>query len=297
MGFNICKLYPEYNIDIVGASYIGEPRNNTAMYVSKKVGYLVENLTKCKNCLVFAEAGIDVTDDLRRNHCFVVTQNPQYEYAKFANIFAKTKQQHDVKRKYSMTNEGYLVGENVLIGANAYIEPGCIIGHDVVIGDNSRILAGSVIKHATIGNDFLCNEKAVIGSSSFTMTEDEKGNKYRIPTLGGVHIGNHVEVGTFDNVCAGASGDTVIEDYAKLDALIHVGHEAHICKNAELTAGTIVGGFAIIGEGAYSGINSCIRNRISIGEYSIIGMGSTVISSVRENVTVAGNPVRILHSN
>lgn len=297
MQFNICQLYPGYDIDIIGTSYIGSPKDNTAMYVSKKVEYLVENLIKCKNCLIFAEEGINITSDFGRNHCFVFTKTPQLEYARFADMFVKEKYRQDEGRKYTTTEEGYLLGENVIIGANAYIEPGCIIGHDVILGANARILSGSIIKNAVIGEDFLCNEKAVIGSSSFTMTEDEVGNKFRIPTLGGVCIGNHVEIGAFDNICAGASGNTIIEDYVKLDALIHVGHEAHLCKNTELTAGTIVGGFAIMGEGSYSGINSCIRNRISIGNHSISGMGSTVISSVQKNVVVAGNPTKVLRAN
>lgn len=297
MRFNISQLYPEYDIYIEGASYIGKPKEHTAMYVSKKVEYLVENLENYKNCLVFAENEVEVPDDIMRNNCFVFSRNPQLEYARFANIFVSEKQKQDAKRRYILTEMGYYLGENVTIGSNASIEPGCIIGHDVAIGNNARILAGSVIKNATIGDNFLCNEKAVIGSSSFTMTEDEEGNKYRIPTLGCVSIGDFVEVGAFDNICAGASGNTVIEDYVKLDALIHIGHEAHLCKNVELTAGTIVGGFATLGEGSYAGINSCIKNRIPIGNCSIIGMGATVIREVQENTTVAGNPAKVLHVN
>ncbi len=295
MRFNIGKIYSEYDIDIEGASYIGDPKEHTVMYVSKKVGYLLERLENCKNCLVFAENGIEVKADLQKKHCIVFSDNPQLAYAKFAEIFLKEKQKQEIRRQYRLTEQGYYIGENVAIGADAYIEPGCVIGHDVIIGDKARILSGSVIKNATIGNNFLCNEKAVVGSMSFTITEDEYGNKYRIPTLGGVIIGNFVEIGAFDNICAGASGDTIIEDYAKLDALIHVGHEAHLCKNVELVAGTMIGGFTVIGEGAYTGINSCVKNRLSIGSQSVIGMGATVIKSVGEKITVAGNPAKILH--
>lgn len=55
------------------------------------------------------------------------------------------------------------------IGSDSYIEQGCLIGHDVIIGTNAVILAGSTIKNAVIGDDFFCNENAVIGSTSFTM--------------------------------------------------------------------------------------------------------------------------------
>lgn len=294
MQFNIKQIHADYDFVIYGASYIGKPKENTALYISKKVEHLIDNLKSYKNCLVFAETGIEVADDIYKNNCIIFSPKPQYEYAKFANMFMKEKRKQESQLQYTMTKDNYYVGEEVSIGVNAYIEPGCLIGHGVTIGDNAVILSGSVIKNAIIGNNFFCNEQAVIGSSSFTMTEDDEGNRYRIPTLGKVVIGNDVEVGAFDNISAGACGDTIIEDYAKLDALVHIGHEAHLKMNVELTAGVIVGGFAVLEEGTYAGVNSCIKNRIAVGEKSIIGMGSTVIKTVEKGKTVIGNPARVL---
>ncbi len=253
---------------------------NTAMYVSKKVAHLIKNLDGLQKCLVFTEEGIEVADKLKKQNCFIFCRNPQLEYARFVNVFAEEKRNMDSKRKYVLVDAGYYLGENVQIGFNSYVEPGCLIGHDVTIGSNAVILAGSIIKNAVIGDNFFCNEKAVIGSPAFTICEDENGNKYRISTLGRVIIGNHVEIGAYDNISAGCCGDTIIEDYAKLDVLIHIGHEAHIHKNVELIAGTIVGGFADIGDNAYVGMNSSIRNRISVGSNSVIGMGSNVVRDV-----------------
>ncbi|MCM1236705.1 MAG: hypothetical protein NC489_42055 [Ruminococcus flavefaciens] len=265
---------------------------NTAMYVTKKVDYLIKNLEHFQNCLVFAEEGIEVPDRLREGNCFVFCKNPKLSYARLANYFAEEKRNVDSIRKYKMIDVGYYIGENVQIGADAYIEPNCLIGHDVVIGANAVILSGSTIKNAIIGDNFFCNENAVIGASGFTMCEDENGNKYRIPTLGKVIIGNYVEIGACDNISAGGCGDTVIEDYVKIDALVHIGHDVHIHKNAELPAGTIVGGFSDIGEGAYIGINSSIKNRILVGNHSMVGMGSNVTRNVEAKKTVVGNPAR-----
>ena len=292
MKYFVNKLDSNYNFTVDSVSYIGNPREHTVVYISKKVARLVKNLENVQNCLVFVEEGIDVSDALKKQNCFIFCRNPQLSYARFVNGFAEQKQKTDSKRKYSLTNGGYYQGENVRIGRNAYIEPGCLIGHDVVIGSNAVILSGSTVKNAVIGDDFFCNENAVIGSTSFTMYEDENGNKCRIATLGKVIIGNHVEIGACNNIAAGGCGDTIIEDYVKLDGLIHIGHEAHLHKNAELTAGIIVAGFADIGENAYIGINSSIRNRISIGSSSVIGMGSNVTRNVEDGKTVVGNPAR-----
>ncbi len=292
MEYNVHEINENYDFKIQGVSYIGSPMPNTAMYVTKKVAYLLENIRGLCGCLVFAEEGIEADPGLWKENCIVFSENPQLAYVRFAGSLAKKREAAERNRKYTYTEGGYFLGENVKIGENAYIEPTALIGHDVVIGNNACIGAGAVIKNAVIGNDFVCNAHAVIGSPGFTMCEDEKGNKLRIPSFGRVVIGNFVEVGAGDNISVGSCGDTVIDDYVKLDVLIHVGHDAHIQKNAELTAGAIVGGFDQIGERAYCGLNAAIRNRVSVGADSLIGMGAVVTKSVEPGITVVGNPAR-----
>lgn len=296
MEYNVHHISAEYDFTVSGVSYIGNPRSHTVMFVTRKVSNLLENLEGISFCLVFVEVGVSVPPSIQKDNCFVFSNVPQRDYAQFVDILYKAWFDVERKRKYIYC-DGYYRGENVQLGTNAYIEPGCVIGHDVIIGENASILSGTVIKRAVIGNNFLANEYAVIGASGFTMTEDEFGNKIRIPTLGGVYIGNYVEIGTHDNISSGTGSDTIIEDYVKLDAFVHIGHDAHLGKNVEITAGCVVGGYAWLGNGVYTGINSCIRNRINIGQNSIIGMGATVTKNVEPNITVAGNPAKVFEKD
>ncbi len=280
----------ENNVTIKGASYIGEPKSYTVMYISKKVEHLLKNLEGIEGSLIFAEEGIDVPDAYAEKNRFVYTENPQREYAEYMQIYADRKWNADKGRHYTLTNEGYYLGENAKIGDNACIEPGCLIGHDVIIGKNAHIRAGVKIKNAVIGDDFIANENAVIGADGFTMAIDLKGNKFRIPTLGKVIIGNGVEIGALNNVSVGSGRDTVIEDYVKLDALVHVGHDVRIKKNTEVTAGVIISGFAVIGEDVFIGVNASVRNRVELADSCFIGMGANVTKSVNGQEIVAGNP-------
>lgn len=289
--------YDDCDFDIIGVSYVGSPRSNTAMYVSKKVERLLENLRGISHCLVFAQEGIVVDAELQCNNYFVFSDNPQREYARFVNKLYEEYNREQKKRKYTFHPDGYYVGENAIIGNNAYIEPQCIIGHDVVIGDDANILYGTVIKNSIIGNDFLANEYAVIGSFGFTMAYNEEQNKIRIPTLGRVIIGNHVEIGAHDNIARGSAGETIIEDNVKIDSLVYIGHDVHLKRNVQINAGVIVGGFTQIGESSFIGVNASVRNRIVLGENSIIGMGSTVTKNIDDNVTVVGNPAKVLITN
>lgn len=292
MQFYVNRVFPQYDFTITGASYAGEPRNNTMMYITGKVAHLIENLYGHRNCLCFVEKGVDVPKKIDDDNAVIYCENPAYSYACFAVEVQKEIRREEQAEGYELTDAGYYTGANVKIGRNAYIEPNVLIGHGVVIGENAVIMSGSVIKHAVIGDDFLCNENAVIGDYSFTQAEDKVGNKFRIPAMGRVIIGNHVEVGACNDVAMGACGDTILEDYVKLDGLVHIGHEAHLHRNVEVTAGAIVAGFVELNERSYLGVNSCMRNRISIGSDAVIGMGAVVTKSVENGMTVVGNPAR-----
>lgn len=291
--YNVHRISPQYDFTINGVSYIGKPIPHTAMFITQKAKELLKNLNNISDCLIFAEKGLVVEEHIRNCNCFVFSDNPQWDYARFTNELYREWKAKENRRKFRHTQGGYILGENVQIGNNAYIEPGCLIGHDVIIGDNAYVLAGAVIKRSVIGKNVLVNEKAVVGAYGFTMAEDGNGNKFRIPTLGKVRIGNYVEIGVHDNISCGSGGDTIIEDYVKLDALVHIGHDAYLGKNVEITAGSIVGGFAWLDDKAYVGINATIRNRVTLKENSFIGMGAVVTSSVDSNVIVAGNPAKL----
>ncbi len=279
---------------IKGTSYVGDPKSHTVMYISRKVENLLERMKGVEGSLIFIENGISVPDEFTEKNKFVFSDNPQREYAEYVVSFAKRKQEENRKRSYTLSDEGIYIGENVIIGKGAYIEPDCLIDHDVVIGKNAYIKSGVKIRNAVIGDDFIANENAVIGADGFTMATDKDGNKFRIPTLGKVIIGNCVEVGALDNISAGTGGDTIIEDNVKLDALVHIGHDVQIKKNAEITAGAVVGGFSIVGQEVFIGLNSTVRNRVELEDACFVGMGSNVIRNIGANEVVAGNPARFL---
>lgn len=294
MEFNVKTIDPSYDFTVTGASYAGKPRGNTVMYVSKKVERLLRNLREVSQCLVFVEDTVVIPEGLSAKHCFVRTANPQAAYAALLLRESARDDQEERRRKYTLTEGGYTIGENVVVGENARIEPGVLLGHDVVIGRNAVILAGAVIKHAVIGDNFYCNENAVVGENAFVMAEDEAGDKFRIPTLGRVLIGDDVEIGALDGICRGSAGDTVIEDHAKLSALCQISHDASIGRNTEITGGCAVGGFTRIGAHCFLGLRSAIKNRVTVGNDCVIGMGSVVLHDVPDGLTVCGNPARPL---
>lgn len=281
-------------MDVKSVSYAGRPLDNTAMYITKKVERLVSNLSNVSGCKVFVESNVIVPEDIASRNEFVYTDTPQKDYALYVNHLAKEKEEYNKSRKYTLTDQGYYIGENVQIGDNATIEPGAFIDHDVVIGNNAVIKSGAKLRNLIAGDNFVACENCTVGTNGFTMADDDDGNKMRIPTLGKVQVGNNVEINSLANVSCGSAGNTVFADNVKIDSLVHIGHDVHLGKNVEIPAGAIVGGFCEVKEGAFIGINATLRNRINIGEKAFVGMGAVVTKSIPEGITVVGNPAKPL---
>lgn len=290
---NAKQFNPEYDFEIVGATYIESPQPNSVLFVGKKIASHIVHLEKAHQCLVFVEDGIDVPVQFQKDNCIKFSPNPSRDYAMTAKIIWEERQNICQRKIYTMAKAGYWLGENARIGKDVNIQPGAFIDHDVVIGDGATILSGARISNATLGSGCIIKQNAVVGGYGFVMSRDEMNQIVRIPSLGCVVLGSEVEVGSFTTVCCGTGNDTILEDRVKLDDHVHIGHDVHIAHDTEVTAGVIVGGYCRIGENCFIGINSSLRNRISIGANVFVGMGAVVTKSFQDGITIIGNPARI----
>lgn len=111
--------------------------------------------------------------------------------------------------------------------------------------------------------------------------------------LGGVRIGDHVLVGAMTAIARGALQDTVIEDYVKINNLVHVAHNCHIGRGTLIGACADLSGSLTIGANCWIAPNCSIRQKLVIGEDSTIGIGAVVVKDVAPGTTVYGNPARV----
>jgi sugar O-acyltransferase (sialic acid O-acetyltransferase NeuD family) len=73
-----------------------------------------------------------------------------------------------------------------------------------------------------------------------------------------------------------------------------ISHDDVIGDYTCIAGGVCVSGCVEIGQSCYLGTNAAIRDHCTIGEYSLVGMGSVVVASVPRNSVVVGNPARFL---
>ena len=67
-------------------------------------------------------------------------------------------------------------------------------------------------------------------------------------------------------------------------------------NSTELTAGTIIGESTIIGNNCGLGLNCTIKQKLKIGDRSIVRSGSSMIHDVEEEDIVAGSPAKLMKS-
>ena len=288
MEFDISQIDPRYHFKITGVSFIGAPQNETMLFITRKVQRLLKNIEGKTHCLVFAERGLEIDDAYQIENCFVMTDDPQMEYAKLAVRLQEEERKNERDRKYRLTDKGCWLGENVSIGKGTVVEPGCRIGHDVVIGKNAYIGFGSSIYHAEIGDDFSCLDHTSIGIDAFYFTEGEA--KFRIPSFGKVIIGNNVDLSSNVVIERGFNHHTMIHDHVKIDSNVCLGHDVSLQENVFVTSGASIAGLVNVGKNVYIGMNAAFKQRLSIGDDAMIGMGSVVIANVKEGLHVFGNP-------
>ena len=291
MKYSVQSLDPRYSFDITGISYIGAPADNTVLFLTGRVKSLLKNLEGRRHCLVFVEDGIAVPEALQAENCFVFTPNPKASYGRLALELAAQEEAEHPAREYTLMPGGWYKGENVTVGKDARIEPGCLIGHGVVIGDRARLGAGTVIRNAVIGDDFRTFEHVSIGVDSYFMAEDGNGF-FRIPSFGRVLIGNRVEIGANTVIERGFNTDTRLDDQVRIDCNVSLGHDDWLKEHAEVLSGTSLGGLVTVGRNVYVGMNAVVKQRLSIGDDATVGMGSAVISNVKAGTSVFGAPAR-----
>lgn len=141
-----------------------------------------------------------------------------------------------------------VIGDRSSIGEGTYVGPGTVIGPDCEIGAHCRFIANvTVVQNVEIGKRGVFHPGAVIGADGFgnAMTPD---GWVKVPQLGGVRIGNDVEIGANTTVDRGAIGDTVLENGVRIDNLCMIAHNVHIGEHTAMAALTGIAGSTIIGK-------------------------------------------------
>lgn len=242
--------------------------------------------------------------------CFFTTSHIQLAIATVGGFFDKKiqrfQQEEHIHPKSSVHPTAQL-GKNVIVG------PCAVIGAEVRIGNNSIVGANAVVEsYAKIGSNTILHPQAFIGAScevgSFceihphvTIGADGFGfvplkgsHPVKIPQLGRVVIGDHVEIGANCTIDRAAMTETRIRSGVKLDNLCHIAHNCDIGENSMLAAGFMVAGSSKIGKSFVVGGNTAVSDHVEITDNVMIAGLSGVTNDITEPGQYGGYPLQNL---
>ncbi len=180
------------------------------------------------------------------------------------------------------------IADGAIIGAGTVVMAGCSIGEGAVLGENTRLYPNVTVYHGCIiGSHVIVHSGAVIGSDGFGFAMDE-GRWLKIPQIGRVVIGDHVEIGANTTIDRGAIDDTAIEEGVIMDNQIQVAHNVRIGAHTVIAGCVGIAGSATIGKYCRIGGSAGILGHLQIADKVEIGSFTLISKSITEPGSYAG---------
>ena len=221
----------------------------------------------------------------------VVMENPYYGFSRVTALVAAT-----LSPQYSpgvhasavvdpsaKIADGVHIGPGVVVGAHAQIGKGailreqCSIAEHVVLGANAYLYPKvTIYHHCEVGENAILHSGVVIGSDGFGFAKDSDNRWHKIHHLGGVVMGDDVEVGANTTIDRGTMGNTHIGNGVKLDNQIQIGHNVQIGDHTIMAGASGVAGSAKIGKHCMIGGRCSILGHISIADHTVLMGGASM---------------------
>lgn len=210
---------------------------------------------------------------------------------------------------------GAAIGPFVVIGARVSVGKGVRIGshvsiaEDTSIGDDALMHSGVRIgARVSIGHRFICQPGAVIGADGFSFVTPEKSRVEearaslggetqavnaswtRIHSLGGVEIGDDVELGANSCIDRGTIRATRVGNRTKIDNLVHLGHNVVVGDDCLICGQVGIAGSTQVGNRVVLGGQVGVSDNIFIGDDVVAGGASKILSKVPAGRVILGYP-------
>ncbi|WP_346795781.1 UDP-3-O-(3-hydroxymyristoyl)glucosamine N-acyltransferase [Halomonas sp. Bachu 37] len=178
----------------------------------------------------------------------------------------------------AVVEDGVMLGDNVVVGA------GSVVGADSMIGEGTRLHANVTVCHGVaIGKRAILHSGCVIGGDGFGFAHDGVA-WHKIAQLGGVVLGDDVEVGSCSSIDRGALGDTVIGNDVKIDSQVQIAHNVCIGDHTALAGCVGIAGSTKVGKHCMLGGGVGLSGHLTICD----GVQVTGMSLVTNSIHAPG---------
>lgn len=234
----------------------------------------------------------DLVDGFNGNK--LILANPYLAYAQISPRFNQYLHRNPGIHPSAVVGKNCVIGKDVCIQANAVIDDGVVLGDDVVIGPGSfvgedcvigsgtKLYANVTIYHGiSIGKNCLFHSGCVIGADGFGFSPSPQG-WVKIHQLGGVLIGDNVDIGANTTIDRGALDNTLIADGVIIDNLVQIGHNVRLGRNTAIAANVGIAGSTTIGENCIIAGAAGVAGHLTLVDNVHITAMSMITSSINE---------------
>jgi UDP-3-O-[3-hydroxymyristoyl] glucosamine N-acyltransferase len=189
-----------------------------------------------------------------------------------------------------------VVEEDAEIGAGTAIEAFCFLGRRTRVGKDCRLHPRvTLYAGARLGNRVELHAGVVIGSDGFGYVFGE-GRHWKFPQIGGIEIGDDVEIGANAALDRGSLETTEIARGVKIDNLVQVAHNVRIGAHSILAAQAGVSGSSTLGDRVIVGGQVGIGDHCKLEAGAMVGGQAGILTgkTIRSGQTVWGTPARPL---
>jgi UDP-3-O-[3-hydroxymyristoyl] glucosamine N-acyltransferase len=189
-----------------------------------------------------------------------------------------------------------VIEEEVTVGDGAMIEAFCFLGRSARLGENCRLHPRvTLYAGAKLGDRVEVHSGAVIGADGFGYVFGE-GRHWKFPQVGGVEIGDDVEIGANTTIDRGSLETTQIGTGVKIDNLVQVAHNVRIGEHSVVAAQTGISGSSTLGRNVIVGGQVGIADHCTLEDGAIAGAqaGIPTRKTIRGGQVVWGTPARSL---
>jgi UDP-3-O-[3-hydroxymyristoyl] glucosamine N-acyltransferase len=181
------------------------------------------------------------------------------------------------------------VGQGARVAAGAVVAAQCHVGAAAEVGAGTRLAAHVLLAPGCrIGQRGIVHGGAVIGADGFGFAP-HAGQWEKIEQLGGVHIGDDVEIGANTCIDRGALEDTRIEDGVKIDNLVQIAHNVSVGAHTAIAGCVGVAGSARIGRHCTLGGGAMILGHLEIVDHVHVTAGTVISRTIRQPGTYSGS--------
>ncbi|MDR1877523.1 MAG: UDP-3-O-(3-hydroxymyristoyl)glucosamine N-acyltransferase [Flavobacteriaceae bacterium] len=288
---------PEERISYISKIEDGQPGTLTFLGGEKYQEFLKD--TKASIVLVSESL---LPKDVSKLPTIIVVEDAYSAFNQLLRFYSEMKNQKSGIESPVFISDSSSLGEDIYIGAFAYIAnnvkignktkiyPQVYLGENVVIGDNCFIGPGvKIYGDCVIGNNCTIHAGTVIGADGFGFQPTQAGYE-KVPQLGNVVIENDVEIGSNCSIDRATIGSTLIRKGVKLDNLIQVAHNVEIGKHTVMASQSGIAGSSKVGEWSMVGGQVGISGHLKIGNKVEIQAQSGITNDVEDEQRLFGSP-------